>query len=43
MTITIRKANKADIAGILSMQEDLTYEGAIWGYGSDSGGSVERP
>ena len=36
MTITIRGANKADIAAVLSMQEDLTSEGAIWGYGSDS-------
>ncbi len=36
MTIKIRKANEADIAAILSMQEDLTSEGAIWGYGSDS-------
>ena len=36
MTITIRKANEADIAAVLSMQEDLASEGAIWGYGSDS-------
>lgn len=35
MTITIRNANKADIAAVLSMQEDLASEGAIWGYGPD--------
>ena len=36
MTVTIRKSNKADIAAVLSMQEDLASEGAIWGYGPDS-------
>ncbi len=36
MTVTIRKANKADIAAVLAMQQDLASEGAIWGYGADS-------
>ena len=36
MTITIREAKKADIAAILSMQQNLASEGAIWGYGPDS-------
>ena len=36
LRITIRKANKADIAAVLAMQQDLASEGAIWGYGADS-------
>ena len=36
MTITIRNANKADIAAVLAMQKNLASEGAIWGYGPDS-------
>jgi GNAT superfamily N-acetyltransferase len=36
MAVTIRKAGAADIAVILSMQNDLASEGAIWGYAADS-------
>jgi GNAT superfamily N-acetyltransferase len=36
MAITIRKADTTNLVAILSMQEDLASEGAIWGYGADS-------
>jgi GNAT superfamily N-acetyltransferase len=36
MAVTMRKAGTADIAAIVSMQNDLASEGALWGYMADS-------
>jgi GNAT superfamily N-acetyltransferase len=36
MPITLRNATLDDLGALISMQEDLAAEGAIWGYGPDT-------
>ena len=43
MTITILEAKKADIAAILSMQQNLASEGQYGAMGTRLSGGVEPP